>query len=179
MRKGYLLTIAVIVCLVLGGVAYSVVGDDIDLHKSCSLCGMDRKAFDFSRMLIEYSDGTVGALCSLHCASIHLANNIDKTPKAIKVADFNGKHLIDAKTAVWVVGGDKPGVMSKQGKWAFEKKSDAEAFMKINQGMLVSYEEAVNAAYNDMYADTNMIRQKRMMKRMQMNDQKTAESHSH
>ena len=67
--------------------------------------------------------------------------------------------------------------MSKQGKWAFEKKADAEAFVKTNQGRLASFEEAMNAAYDDMYADTKMIRANRKMKRMQMTDQKPGMSH--
>jgi hypothetical protein len=129
---------------------------------------MDRGSFDFSRMLIEYDDGTVSAVCSLHCAAIDLANNIDKTPRAIKVADLTGSQLIDAEKAFWVIGGKKPGVMSNRGKWAFEKKDDAESFMKTNQGKLASFEEAIRMAYEDMSEDTRMIREKRKMKRMKM-----------
>lgn len=177
MRKMCLVTVVMVVCIMLGGVAYSLAEDDIHLHKACGHCGMDRGAFNFSRMLIEYDDGTVAATCSIHCAAINLANNIDKTPKAIKVADFNGKQLIDAESAFWVIGGKKPGVMSKRGKWAFEKRTDAEAFVKTNQGKLASFEEAMKAAYDDMYSDTNMIREKRKMKRMQMSDPKSGDSH--
>jgi nitrous oxide reductase accessory protein NosL len=56
------------------------------------------------------------------CAAVDLANNIAGTPKSIKVGDFNGRQMIDAEKAFWVVGGSKPGVMSKRGKWAFEKR---------------------------------------------------------
>lgn len=171
MKKACFLTFVIVAFIVLGGVFNLRAEDDIGLHKACGLCGMDRGAFNFSRMLIEYDDGTVAATCSIHCAAINLANNIDKSPKAIKVADFNGKQLINAESAFWVIGGNKPGVMSKRGKWAFEKKDDAETFMKLNQGKLVSFEEAMKAVYDDMYADTNMIREKRKMKRMQMKDQ--------
>ena len=151
--------------------AFAQANPDIALHKSCSHCGMNRDMFNFSRMLIEYNDGTVAAACSLHCAALDLANNIDKTPKSIKVADFNGKQLIDAETAFWVIGGKKPGVMSKRGKWAFEKKDDAESFMKTNEGRLASFEEAIKAAYEDMYEDTKMIRDKRKtMRAKKMHD---------
>jgi copper chaperone NosL len=129
---------------------------------------MDRGSFDFSRMLIKYDDGTVSAVCSLHCAALDLANNIDKTPRAIKVADFTGRQLIDAEKAFWVIGGKKPGVMSKRGKWAFEKQEDAENFVKTNQGKLASFDEAMKSAYEDMYADTKMIREKRKAKRTKM-----------
>jgi hypothetical protein len=124
---------------------------------------MDRQKFDSSRMLIEYEDGTSIGVCSLHCAAVELATNIDKTPKAIMVADFGAKGLIDAEKAFWILGGSKPGVMSKRGKWAFEKKENAEAFIKSNGGTLASFDDVIKAAYNDMYEDTKMIREKRKM----------------
>ena len=175
MKKTYLLSFAMVLCFVFGGTVYAQTQDDTHLHKTCNHCGMDRGTYNYSRMLIEYDDGTVAAVCSIHCAAINLANNIDKTPKTIKVGDFNGKQLINAESAFWVIGGNKPGVMSRQGKWAFETKADAEAFVKANQGKLTSFEEAMNAAYDDMYADTNMIRERRKMKRMQMTDSETGE----
>jgi copper chaperone NosL len=168
MRKTHILILVGVVCLIFGGMALADVKDDIALHKQCRHCGMDRGSFEFSRMLIEYDDGTVSAICSLHCAAIDLANNIDKTPRTIKVADFTGRQLIDAEKAFWVIGGKKPGVMSKRGKWAFEKQDDAEGFMKTNQGKLASFDEAMKSAYEDMYADTKMIREKRKAKRMKM-----------
>jgi hypothetical protein len=124
---------------------------------------MDRQKFDSSRMMIEYEDGTSIGVCSLHCAAVGLATNIDKTPKAIMVADFGTKGLIDAEKAFWILGGSKPGVMSKRGKWAFEKKENAEAFIKSNGGTLASFDDVIKAAYNDMYEDTKMIREKRKM----------------
>jgi copper chaperone NosL len=177
MKKTYFISFAVVACFIFGGMVYAQTQDDIQLHKSCDHCGMDRGVYNYSRMLIEYDDGNVTATCSIHCAAVNLSNNIDKIPTSIKVADFNTKQLINAETAFWVIGGNKPGVMSKQGKWAFEKKADAEAFVKANQGKLASYEEAMNATYDDMYSDTNMIREKRKMKRMQMTDQKPGMSH--
>jgi copper chaperone NosL len=141
--------------------------DDIKKHPTCTYCGMDREKFAHSRMLIEYDDGTTEGACSLHCAAIDLALHIDKTPKAILVADYNTKKLIDADKATWVIGGSKMGVMTKRGKWAFEKKEDAEKFMKENAGTLVTFDEAMKAAYEDMYADTKMIREKRKMKKME------------
>lgn len=144
------------------------VKEDIHLHKSCKYCGMDRGSFDFSRMLINYDDGTSVAVCSIHCAAVDLANNIDKSPKSIAVGDFNTKELIDAEKALWILGGSKPGVMSKRGKWAFAKKDDAEGFMKSNGGNMADFEVVMKAAYEDMYSDTKMIRDKRKMKRSQI-----------
>ncbi len=142
--------------------------DDIAAYKSCKYCGMDRGMYSFSRMLIEYDDGTSAAFCSMHCAAVDLANSIDKTPKAIKVGDFNSKQLIDAEKAIWVVGGSKPGVMSKRGKWAFADKMEAELFRKTNEGQLATFEETVKMAFEDMHDDTKAIRDRRKMKRMKM-----------
>jgi nitrous oxide reductase accessory protein NosL len=139
--------------------------DDIKQSPACKYCGMDRKKFDFSRMLIEYDDGSSMGVCSLHCAAVELALNIDKTQKAIKVGDFGTKTLVDAEKAYWVVGGTKPGVMTKRGKWAFEKKDDAEAFIKMNGGALAAFDEVIKTAYTDMHDDIKMIREKRKMKK--------------
>jgi copper chaperone NosL len=173
MKRRHVVYLAVVVCLVFGGLLVAQTKEDIDLHKDCKYCGMSRGMFDFSRMFIEYEDGSPVAVCSVHCAAVDLANSIDRTPKAIKVGDFNNKQLIDAEKAFWVVGGSKPGVMSKRGKWAFDKKDAAEAFLKTNQGNMATFEEAMKMAYEDMYEDTKMIREKRKMKRMKMMEQKS------
>jgi nitrous oxide reductase accessory protein NosL len=125
--------------------------DDIKQSSSCKYCGMDREKFGHSRMHIEYEDGTTVGTCSLHCAAVDLALTIDKTPKVMSVGDYSSKKLIDAEKAVWVIGGDKPGVMTKQAKWAFESKADAEAFVKEHGGAVVSFDEAIKTAYEDMY----------------------------
>jgi nitrous oxide reductase accessory protein NosL len=117
-------------------------------------------------MLIVYDDGTEVGACSLHCAAIDLAINIDKSPKTIYVGDFNTKKLIDAEQAFWVIGGNKPGVMTKRAKWAFEKKADAEAFIAKEGGTMATFDQAIKASYEDIYADTKMIRERRKMKKM-------------
>lgn len=135
--------------------------DDVKNIPSCKYCGMDRKMFSHSRMLIIYDEGTSAGTCSIHCSAIELAVNIDKIVKAIMVGDYNTKKLIDAEKAVWVIGGGKQGVMTKRAKWAFEKKEDADSFVKENGGIIVSFEEALKASYEDMYDDIKMIREKR------------------
>ncbi len=69
--------------------------------------------------------------------------------------------MIDAEKAYWVISGKLPGVMTKNAKWAFEKKEDAEKFITINGGKLVKFEDVMEATYSDMYRDTKMIREKR------------------
>ena len=79
------------------------------------------------------------------------------------MGDYTTRNLIDAEKAFWVIGGSKPGVMSKWAKWAFENKADAEKFIAENGGTLSTFDEAIKAAYEDMYSDTKMIREKRKM----------------
>lgn len=138
--------------------------DDIQKSPSCTHCSMDRATFAHSRMVITYEDGTTVGTCSIHCLAIDLIMNMGKTPSSIKVGDFNSKELIDAEKAFWVIGGKKPGVMSKQGKWAFAKKEDAEAFVKDNGGNMATFDDAMKASFEGMYADVKMIREKRQMK---------------
>lgn len=140
-------------------------GDDIKQSPSCKYCGMDREKFGHSRMLIDYDDGTSVGTCSIHCAAVDLALNIDKTPKALMIGDAQTKKLVDAEKAAWVIGGSKMGVMTRRAKWAFEMKEDAEKFIKENGGELSSFDEAIKLAYEDMYQDTKMIRERRAMKK--------------
>ncbi|MDH4267382.1 MAG: nitrous oxide reductase accessory protein NosL, partial [Deltaproteobacteria bacterium] len=133
MKKfSFFLVMGMAICLSLTGI--SLAQDDIKNHPSCKYCGMDREKFAFSRMLVEYEDGTTEGTCSLHCMAVELALKIDKTPKAILVGDLNTKKLIDAEKGFWVMGGKKMGVMTKRGKWAFAKKEDADKFKAENGG---------------------------------------------
>jgi hypothetical protein len=141
--------------------------EDVKQIPECTYCGMDRGKFAHSRILIEYDDGAVEGMCSIHCAAIDLAIRIDKTPKAIRVGDYLTKKLVDGERAFWVIGGNKMGVMTKRAKWAFEKKEDAENFVKENGGKLSTFDEVMKAAYEDMYADTKMIRERRKMRKME------------
>ncbi len=141
-------------------------GDDVKQFPSCKQCGMDREKFGHARMLIEYEDGSAAGTCSIHCAAVELALTIDKTPRRILVADLGTRKLTDAEKASWVIGGNKPGVMTKRAKWAFEKKEDADKFITENGGTAAAFDEVMKLAYDDMYQDTKMIREKRKMMKM-------------
>jgi len=153
-------------CLMVPSLAPAAPAADIAQAPSCRQCGMDREKFSHSRMLIEYEDGSAVATCSLHCSAVELANTIDRIPVMLKVADYDSKELKDSEKAVWVLGGSKKGVMTAQAKWAFGERSAAERFIKANGGTIVSFDEAIKAAYDDMYQDTKMIREFRKMKRL-------------
>ena len=92
------------------------------------------------------------------------------------VGDFNTKKLIDAEKAYWVIGGDKPGVMTRRAKWAFENKADADKFIQAHGGTPATFEAVIEATFADMYQDTKMIREKRKMMREKMKHKHKKES---
>ena len=163
MKKSGSLVLAGVLVLFIGTFVFAQPQEDIQKHPSCKYCGMNRQQFAHSRIFIEYDDASTVGTCSIHCAAVDLAINIDKTPKTIQVGDYNAKALIDAEKAPWVIGGSKMGVMTKRAKWAFDKKEDAEKFIKENGGENATFDVAMKAAYEDMYQDTKMIRERRKM----------------
>jgi copper chaperone NosL len=150
----------VVFCLFAGSILWALENDVKELS-ACKYCGMNRETFAHSRMLVEYADGTRVGLCSLHCAAVDLAANMGMKVKAIMVADYDTKQLMDAGNAAWILGGNKPGVMTRRAKWAFSDKSAAGAFAKENGGTLIAFDDAMKAAYEDMWEDTQMIRERK------------------
>lgn len=136
---------------------------DIAAYPSCPLCNMNRAMFAHARMLLEYDDGRSYGTCSLHCAVLVMAVSLDNAPVRMLVADYGTKKLIDAETAVWVLGGERMGVMSVQAKWAFRDKAAAEAFIKEHGGILADFDTVIHASFKDMAADTQKIRSRRKM----------------
>ncbi len=147
--------------------------EDIKKFPSCPLCGMDRQQYGYSRMLIKYDEGKATGTCSIHCTAAEISVNRDKTVESMLVGDYHTKKLIEAKKAFWVIGGAKPGVMTNRAKWAFNRKNDAEKFVKENGGRLGTFDEAMKATFADMYEDIKMIRERRREKQSKMPDIKT------
>ena len=137
-----------IICMLF---AYATAGaaGTVESPKACRQCGMDRTVFDQSRMLIVYADGTTVGVCSIHCAAVDMKQNKDKQVKSIMVADYITKELTDARTATWVLGGKKEGVMTSLAKWAFARGEDARKFVQENGGEVVSFDQAMKAAEDE------------------------------
>jgi nitrous oxide reductase accessory protein NosL len=130
-----------------------------DNPKACKQCGMDRTTFDRSRMLIVYADGTSVGVCSLHCAAAELKQNKDRQVRSIMVADYTTKELTDAKTAIWVLGGKKDGVMTSVAKWAFTREEDAQNFVLENGGEVAPFDQAMKAAEEEVGGISEMKHQ--------------------
>jgi nitrous oxide reductase accessory protein NosL len=139
------LWIALLLVLSLGTVCLAA-ETKVEAPDACVHCGMDRTKFGHSRMIVTYEDGTSAGTCSLNCIVTDLAKNKDKKVKSYLVADYNTRKLIDAKSAAWVIGGSKKGVMTKVAKWAFADKKDADAFINANGGKPATFDEALKGA---------------------------------
>ena len=141
------------------------VENDLAKYPKCPYCGVDRKQFNPSRHLVQYQDDLVDGTCSLHCAALSLALNLDRGPKAIYAADFGAKAdpkpLVNVDQATYLIGSKVPGVMTGQSKVAFALKADAESAKAEQGGELGDFDAALKAAYLSMASDTAMIRKKR------------------
>lgn len=143
--------------------------NDIEKYAKCPYCGMDRKMYHHSRMLIQYSDDLPDGVCSLHCAAISLSINIDREPKAMWVGDNASpaeiKPLVEVDKASFLIGSQIKGVMTKRSKVAFGSEDAAKAAMAANGGDIGNFDKALLAAYTDMAQDASMVRKNREERR--------------
>lgn len=146
--------------------------NDIEKTPKCPYCGMDRKMFHHSRMVVHYSDDLADGTCSLHCASISLSLNVDREPKGIYVADNAAagdiKPLVEVGMATFLIGSQLKGVMTKRSKVAYGSAEAAKASQAANGGELADFDKALLAAYVDMAQDVSMIRKNREERRKKM-----------
>ena len=149
MKLKYSIICVIVLALLNITMSEVLAGNDIDEFRSCSNCGMDRKAFGYSRMLVNYKDGTRVGVCSLHCAVTDIDAKKGRSPASLMVADRDTRSLIDSEKAIWVIGGNKRGVMTQRAKWAFTTKNAAQSFVDSNGGKIVDWETALLAARED------------------------------
>lgn len=106
----------------------------------CAKCGMEVVAYSYSHAEIVKENGESEKFCSITCAlQIASFNPMSR----LLVADYDTHELIDAAKAFWVAGGSKPGVMSREAKWAFGTKARAGVFIGAWGGTLVDWKEIV------------------------------------
>jgi len=98
----------------------------------------------------ETKTGTKRQYCSLHCV-VH-DNEINKTDLVnVKVVDTNSLKFISVYKAFYVVGSSKPGTMTRTSKYAFAKKSEAEAFSKKFGGKVMNFNDTYTVSIKDSY----------------------------
>lgn len=139
--------------------------DELNKYPKCPYCAMDRSKFHNSRHLVQYEDDLVDGTCSLHCAAISLAINLDRGPKAIYGADFGAagdiKPLVSVDKATYLIGSKLPATMSKKSKVAFASADAAKAAQAEQGGELGNFDAALMETYKNLAEDTVAIRKKR------------------
>lgn len=143
------LMLGVMSFVLFAGGAVAMATDKVELPKACLQCGMDRVKYAYSRMVIHYADGTSDGVCSLNCAVERMKTYPKKQVRSLLVADYVTRELIDARSATWVIGGDKQGVMTEVPKWAFAQKAEALKFIANNGGRLTTFDEALDMALKE------------------------------
>lgn len=142
--------------------------DEFAKYPRCPYCGMMRQMFSHSRHLIVYEGDSVDGTCSLHCAAISLALNMDRGPKVIYAgdagADVKIKPLADTADMTYVIDPGKPGTMTSVSKYAYADKAKAEA-AGGPRAKLVDFDAALVDAYMGMAQDTIRIRKRRAERR--------------
>ncbi|MEJ2621736.1 MAG: nitrous oxide reductase accessory protein NosL [Candidatus Thiodiazotropha sp.] len=146
--------------------------NELEKYTKCPYCGMDRTKWHHSRHLVHYDDDLVDATCSIHCLAISLSLNIDRGPKAIYAADFGAKGeikpLVNVDDVSYLIGAKLKGTMTTRSKMAFSSVDAAKAIQAEKGGDLMSFDEALTAAYAGMAKDTMMVRKKRSERRKKM-----------
>lgn len=155
--------IAVLLCLVAANLAQAQ--ERVRIEEHCPYCAMYISKAMQAAIRVEYADGTIATMCSLHCGAKELRAKPGKATKAILAGDYTTRKFTDAEKATWVIGGKVPGLMTSRAKWAFENKAAAEAFVKEDGGTLATFQEALTAADDDLAADDAMIQERKAGKK--------------
>ena len=142
------LWLTVVMLIALTGICPAA-GSSVEDPADCQKCGMNRTKFSHSRMVVTYKDGSTGT-CSINCAVVDMKANMGKEVKSLQVGDYDSKKLIDARTATWVIGGTRKGVMTPVAKWAFADKSGANKFIKANDGKLATFDDVLKATEKEL-----------------------------
>jgi nitrous oxide reductase accessory protein NosL len=138
---------------------------------TCTTCGMSLSRFYKVNHAAKH-DVQTKQFCSIHCLAKE--KSIEHTSlEDILVVDFKTLKFIDTKSAYYVLGSKKRGVMTKTSKFAFASKEDAEAFMKENAGKIVGFDEAYKDALKD-FKRSNLTKYVKPMNTIYFIDKKPA-----
>lgn len=151
-----LLLLGLLILLPMIAIAAAV--EPVETPPSCQQCGMDRTRFAQSRMLVIYVDGTKVGVCSINCAVAETRSHPDQAVKTLLVADYATKKLIDARSALWVVGGQVRGVMTAQPKWAFSRQADAQHFIQLNGGEVTPFATVLESTNQEVAEMAEMLK---------------------
>ncbi len=143
-------TVLTLITLLVLCTAVITLAGTVEPPEECVSCGMNRTTFAQSRMVVTFGDNSSAATCSVNCAVQVMGEKRGKMLKSAQVADYDSRKLIDARTASWVIGGDRRGVMSPVAKWAFADRKGAEAFIRKHGGVLTSFDDVLKETEKEL-----------------------------
>ncbi len=110
---------------------------------SCPVCSMHIKKFYKTSHAVVYNDGKKEHFCSITCLAKTMKNR--KDIKTIYVADASNGKLINAKSAIYVIGSKVPSTMGGSSRLAFASQSSADTFQKKYGGKIGNFSMALEA----------------------------------
>ncbi len=125
----------------------------------CPNCGMNLVKFYKTSHALDGQQ-----YCSLHCfceTNSETDSDAGAQLEKTQVVDFQSLKWIQANQAHYVVGSDVKGTMTMTSKYAFASQSDAEAFMKVHGGELISFDDVQVVARKALAKENQMIAKKR------------------
>ena len=128
----------------------------------CPVCGMSLKKFYMTSHVSKQKE-TPKQYCSMRCLVVDMQEN-EINAKNIQVVDVVSQKFIDVKSAVYVVGSDVRGTMSKVSKLAFSDVASAEDFSIENGGDIVDFDKALAMAKDSLKSDMAMVMKKKEKK---------------
>ncbi len=131
-----------------------------DAKMYCPRCGMTLPMF-YKTNHAAHNDGKSEQYCSIHCLAETMENSGKVTD--LKVVDTTTLKFIDATKASYVFGSSKAGTMSMTSKYAFAKKSDAEAFAKEFGGKVMNFDDTLASVKSTLAKETAMVKKKQAM----------------
>jgi len=133
--------------------SYATILQKGNTKESCVVCGMHLPISYKTNHASIMKNGAIRQYCSLHC--LVYDNEINKLDLYdIQVVDTVTLKFVSAQSAYYVVGSNKPATMSHISKYAFAKRSNADAFVKDYGGIVMNFYDAYTIAMKD-YVEGN------------------------
>jgi nitrous oxide reductase accessory protein NosL len=134
-----------------------------DKKQWCAICGMKIEMFYKTSHSAKLPNGHDRQYCSMHCLVVDM-KEYDIDLDTVKVVDVKTEKLIKAKDAYYVMYSKIKGTMSYVSKLAFEKRDDAQEFIKEYGGRIVSFDEALKQTKDSLSSDHKKLKSKKEKK---------------
>jgi nitrous oxide reductase accessory protein NosL len=143
------------------GVQHPLLPPDKAFSGRCPNCGMLRAMWARTWKTFENTEGRFEA-CSFHCLADMTQKSGFAPANPATALYLDPGSMVDARSAVYVIGSKAPGTMTMNSKPAFADASQAEAFRQTCGGRVAGYPEALELARAGLAKERAMIDRKRL-----------------